>query len=180
MLGNYMKIPKDNISHNNFYLNPSIENIEIEGLDLDLSKKPNVFSSITTTAPISNNSKHFPRVKRLNSMDNEFLFNEGKNIEADTLNKSNSFNVFHLVNRASVAFKGFLEKMPVIGYFVTKEKRAKIKETLDSLNAINNDVDSLLKTSVPYGEQSGVYEVITENIMKANNIHAQMQKDISR
>jgi hypothetical protein len=49
---------------------------------------------------------------------------------------------------------------------------------LNTLNAINSDVDELINLDVPYGEQSDKYKMLCENLVKANQIHSQIRKEI--
>ncbi len=177
MLESNMKIPKDNINQNNFYMNPSIENLEMEDIELDLASKPNVFSKVHSV-PIYNQTPKRPKSKRINAMDSQLFFNEIDNKANDHADKLQTNNFEQFTKTLGVAFRGLLTKLPVINYFVMKDKHDRLKQTISNLNSINSNVDEMMKTSMPYGEQAEVYKVLTENIMKANNIHSQIQKEI--
>lgn len=179
-----MKIPKDNLSNNDFYLNSSIDNLAIGDIELDLSSKPNVFSSGVpkATNPVRVDKKPSSMKKRLNIFDNQYLQSEENISESVNFQGKNKiiirsdFN--QLLASMKVVFKGVLEKVPVVNYFVLKEKQDKIKETINRLNSINNDVDELINSSVPFGEIPDKYKILSENLMKANNINSQIRKEI--
>lgn len=178
-----MKIPKDNTTNPDFYFNPSIENIAIDELELDLSTKQNVFSKVSSKniALVKSEKKTNP-IKRLNIFDNYFLQNEqivtgvSKNEEPNKSLVKPDAN--QILRSMKVVFRGILEKIPVMNYFVLKEKQNKIKETIMSLDSLNNEVDELINLSVPYGETSDKYKILSENLMKANNINSQIRKEI--
>lgn len=183
MLVKTMKIPKDNITNSDFYVNPSIDNLTIDEIELDLSSKQNVFSnSVSKNINQQKNEKSTNTIKRLNIFDNYFL-QDGQVPEENSKNSqlkksfisSDSKQVFKSMQ---VAFKGVLERVPVINYFVLRDKQNKIKETIKTLSTINNDMDELIRLSYPYGE-SDKYKMLSETIIKANNIHSRIKKEIS-
>lgn len=49
-------------------------------------------------------------------------------------------------------------------------------ESLETLNSINQNVDTLLETNIPYGESKMNYEKLTEYLNKANKIQLQITK----
>lgn len=179
-----MKIPKDNIPNTDFYFTSSIDNLSIDDIELDLSSKQNVFSQVPAkmTNPVRVEKKTSFK-KRLNIFDNSFLQNEQNMVDATKKNEANNsivksdFN--QILKSIRVVFRGILEKVPVVNYFALKEKQNKIKETINTLNSINNDVDELINLSVPsYGELSDKYKILTDSLIKANNINSQIRKEI--
>lgn len=184
-----MEIPKDKKDFK-YIISPSIDNGLIEELDLDLSSKTNVFvagfaskrKQIETPVVKVEEHKSTNPIRRLNAFDNEFLYAEElKKINrtsfkgnAPTSNKDLNMILKSIVRVA----KRFFSNVPVIGYFMMKEKQAKLKSTLKSLNSINSEVDELINLSSPYGEQPDKYKILCENLVKANNIHAQIRKEI--
>lgn len=182
MLVRTMKIPKDNITNSDFYVNPSIDNLAIDEIELDLSSKQNVFSnSIPKNINQQKNEKKTNTIKRLNVFDNYFLQDKQPPEENLKNNQSNKFFIssdFKQVFKSlQVVFKGTLEKVPVVNYFVLRDKQNRIKETIKTLSTINNDMDELISLSYPYGE-SDKYKMLSETIIKANNIHSKIRKEI--
>lgn len=179
-----MKIPKDNIPNTDFYFNSSIDNLSIDDIELDLSSKQNVFSQVSSKAtdPVKVEKKTNFK-KRLNVFDNSFLQNGQNMVDVSKINEGNNSIVkpdFHQILKSmKVVFRGIMEKVPVVNYFSLKEKQNKIKETINTLNSINNDVDELINLSVPsYGELADKYKFLSENLIKANNINSQIRKEI--
>lgn len=55
-----------------------------------------------------------------------------------------------------------------------------LKGTLKKLEAIHKNIDELMSSSAPYGEINNRYEQISKYITKANNIQAQIYKDLRK
>lgn len=49
-------------------------------------------------------------------------------------------------------------------------------DSLETLSAINRNVDALLEMNVPYGESKQNYEKLAQYLSKANKIHSQISK----
>jgi hypothetical protein len=84
-------------------------------------------------------------------------------------------------------------KMPVINAikrFIKRYILAKISkkfnslvilgDSLDTLTAINKNVDELLKIKPPYGESSENYQKLTEYLYRAHKIRSQINKSIKK
>ena len=71
-----------------------------------------------------------------------------------------------------------MQKAPVINYFFLKRKTKTIKNTVNSLNNINQNVDELLNTAIPYGETSVIYQDIAKNLTQAANIISEANKNL--
>ena len=56
---------------------------------------------------------------------------------------------------------------PVINYFFLKQKTKRIQKTVETLNGISQNVDDLLNTAVPYGEETNLYNDIAKNLNDA-------------
>lgn len=156
---------------------PPVQNTQVDDIEVDLTSKPNLFSR-----PVPNNVK--PKatnpIKRLNTFDNDFLpqENQAESVKKPFKNIFQKPDFNHLTNQVAVAFKSLMANTPVINYFLMKDKQSKLKKTLNTLNAINSDVDELINLAVPYGEQSDKYKMLCENLVKANQIHSQIRKEI--
>lgn len=174
--------------HNkNFLINPSITDMMIEELGIDLTQGPNVFnnnreSKINSTPHSNPNAKSHKVNKRINAYDNELLYYEEVSRLNQTESDSNNFFLKSDSQKVWLAFKRLIKniavRLPIINYFVLKEKQNKLKTTLADLNSINSSMDELINSSVPFGEQSDKYKKFSENIVKANNIHAKIKKEI--
>ena len=58
-----------------------------------------------------------------------------------------------------------------------KEKTKKIQETVQTLNDISQNVDDLMNTTVPYGEQDALYTDIAKNLTNAAGILGKANKE---
>ena len=54
----------------------------------------------------------------------------------------------------------------------------KIKQSLNALRNINNSVNGLVSMTIPYGENVDKYNSLSQYIIKANSIHAEISKYI--
>jgi len=179
-----MEIQNNKLLKPGFSFNPSLQDIDVEVIELDLSKKQNLFSNpqIIRKNPPLVEKKSAP-VKRLNAMDNEFFVNEdlvaAQNASGKAAKKTFLTSDFkQLLKSMKTVVKNIGLKLPVIGYFLIKDKHLKLKTTLKTLSDINDEVDELMKCSTPFGEQPEIYSSIARNLLKANNIHSQIVKDI--
>lgn len=178
-----MEIQKNQKTHTNFYINSSVEDIVMDDIELDLSTKKNVFSQIPAKVsnPVKQEKKANP-IKRLNVFDNHFLQDSedisGLSPDTDAKKPLPKSDFEHLLVSINNVLNNILVKIPVVNYFVLKERQNKLKENIKSLNSINSDVDELINLSVPYGEQSEKYRALSENLMRANNINSQIRKEI--
>lgn len=84
-------------------------------------------------------------------------------------------------------------KMPVINLikrFIKRHILARVSkkfnslvvlgDSLDTLSAINKNVDELLKIKTPYGENTQNYEKLTEYLYRAHKIRSQINKSIKK
>ncbi len=59
-----------------------------------------------------------------------------------------------------------------------KKKKENLQKAVETLNDINQNVDDLLNTAVPYGEAANVYTDIAKNLTNAANIMGKANKQI--
>ena len=59
-----------------------------------------------------------------------------------------------------------------------RKKEQNIKKAVETLNDISQNVDELLNTAVPYGEETDVYNDIANNLTKAVNILGNANKNL--
>lgn len=69
--------------------------------------------------------------------------------------------------------------LPIINFLFLKIKQSKIRESISTLDSINEDVDKIAR----YFEGKSIvnekkYQKICEELIKANNIQSQIKKDI--
>ena len=67
---------------------------------------------------------------------------------------------------------------PLINYFILKNKTKKIKKTVEELTDINQNVDDMLNTKVPFGEESKLYTDIAKNLTTAANIIGKANRNL--
>ena len=128
-----------------------------------------------TSIPIRKKRKN----KRLNTIDSEYLPDEEIKVET---NKNND-NFFIAEKSSSFAsfkkgMKHFFSTTPLINYFFLREKEGKIKKTVEQLNDITQNVDELLNSAVPYGEEKMLYQDIAQNLSNAATLFGKANKEI--
>lgn len=118
--------------------------------------------------------------KRLNTIDSDYLLDEP---EAPEIQDENS-NFFITGEEKKVhrnirkAINYFFENIPLVNYIYLRQKEKKIQKTVEVLKDITQNVDDLLSTAVPYGEESEVYSTIARNLTDAANVIGQSKKDL--
>ena len=145
----------------------------------------NIFASEfgikSVTKPLNRSSKRKRKSKRLNTYDTDYLPDDIQETEINEVEKDNFFispieediltkikkNLLHIISIT-----------PVINYFILKNKTKKIKKTVKKLTDINQNVDDMLNTRVPYGEETKLYTDIAENLTNAANIIGKANRNI--
>ncbi len=119
--------------------------------------------------------------KRLNTVDTDYLpdFAEAEYDEKNTENSEN----FFLENKSKNMFKKFnnvikfiTSSIPLVNYFFLRNKEKTIKNTIIKLNDINQNVDEIINTTAPYGEEATLYDNLANNLSKAANIIGETNK----
>lgn len=109
--------------------------------------------------------------KRLNVIDSEYFperteeagIKETDNIFSSTVPQKKE-------NIISKSVKFVFTKVPLLNCFFLKKKSENIKETVKKLNDITSDVDMMLETQIPYGEDTTYYESLAKNLSNAAEI----------
>lgn len=139
------------------------------------------FSSYKVSKPAGISQKRRKKGKRLNTIDSDYLPDEpSESVKAEQAN-GNFFlenNKQSLSARLKKAASQFFESAPLINYFFLKQKTKKIQQTVATLTDINRNMDDLLNTAVPYGEESALYTDIAKNLTNAAIILGKANKDI--
>lgn len=88
-----------------------------------------------------------------------------------------------IVDKLFEKLENFLDKKksssPAAKRFKVMLKFFKVKDTLGRLNKINRSVDELVNLKVPFGEESKRYEILANRLIRANHLHAEIQKELS-
>ena len=147
---------------------------------------PNIFSPELSEQISKHNlkkpQKRRNKNKRLNTLDSEYLPDEA--IENDNKQSSEDDNIFlgkkqsSFIQNFKKAKEHFLENTPLINYFFLKQKQERIKKAVENLSDINQNVDEMLNTAVPFGEEKVIYTDIAKNLTKAAGIIGKANKDI--
>lgn len=123
----------------------------------------------------SSTTKRKKKNKRLNLLDTDFLPDEAlvEAIEKDSENnffkpKENAFNK---------AFKFIFTSIPLINYFYLKNKSKEIKKAVDKLNDLSQDVDDLITSQIPYGEDKNTYTDIAKNLTNVASLISESNKN---
>ena len=171
-----MEINGNNFSEPVRFYNKNTENIIKQEFEKEATTaSANLFSfnaerketAKLTTHPIKKRRK----TKRLNVLDSEYLPDE--NIAVPTNTDNNIFVTGQnqkKENKIKKALNFLFTKVPLINYFFLRKKSDSIKETVEKLSDITQDVDSMLGTQVPYGEDSTYYDSIAKNLSNAAEI----------
>ena len=127
------------------------------------------------TRPIKKKRKS----KRLNTMDSDYLPDEATSISKADVESSNFFleEKPSMWTRFKKSMDHFLTVTPLVNYFFLKEKTKKIQKTVQTLNDISQNVDDLMNTTVPYGEQDALYTDIAKNLTNAAGILGKANKE---
>ncbi len=138
----------------------------------------NVFASEYTPEKTTKTSKAKKKrkSKRLNTFDSDYLPDEAE--ENQIVKSDGNFFISSKTEIIKSKLRKFVQKAPVINYFFLKRKTKTIKNTVNSLNNINQNVDELLNTAIPYGETSIIYQDIAKNLTQAANIISKANKDL--
>lgn len=140
-------------------------------------QKTNIF----TTSPISQNKKKKKSNNRFNISDNEFLDETNYIPPIEQAQSENLFAVQAeptILDNVSKSIKGAMKYVPVLNSIILKGKSIKLQKTLNGLNEINRNVDDIITTSMPYGEEDRKYSEITKNLSDASTLLEQAKKDI--
>ena len=116
--------------------------------------------------------------KRLNTVDSDYLPDDTE-IALTQENQDNFFVTKKDSNSIEKLFKFlnlFIKNTPLINYFFLKDKEKNIKKTVNTLYDISQNVDELMNTAVPYGEETELYNNIAMNLTKAANIIGETNK----
>jgi len=171
-----MEIPKDSNKFREMIVNNSLDNSVVDQFNVDFNSKPNLFSSAhsqSVASPFGESPKKKKKSKRLNAYDSELLYQE-EAIKVDLTGKSSG----NVMGRSFVSLmKAFGSRLPVVSYFLLKDKKNKIKSTINTLNSINDSVDEIVNTSSPYGE-TDKYDVLWQKIMEANNVNSKFNDEL--
>ncbi len=134
------------------------------------------FNNEKITVPVKKLKKH-RKNKRLNTYDSDYLPDE----ITDSEQMENNFFIEHDKNdffkNLKKDAKNILNNTPLINYFYLKDKEQKIAKTVKELNNISQNVDELINTTVPFGENSDIYSDIAKNLTNAVNIIGEANKN---
>ncbi len=118
--------------------------------------------------------------KRLNTMDTDYLPDE--TVEETEREKADNFFITEERKPIKENFKKtvehFLTTTPLINYFFLKSKHNRIQKTVETLSDISQNVDELLNSAVPYGEEKTVYQDIARNLTDAANLLGKANKEL--
>ncbi|MCD7879880.1 MAG: hypothetical protein LUG16_08110 [Candidatus Gastranaerophilales bacterium] len=123
-------------------------------------------------------SKKRRKNKRLNTIDTDYLPDE---ITEDNIDENNFFieKNHQALNGMKKVVKTIVESTPLINYFFLKKKQRKIANTVKTLNDISQNVDELMNSTAPYGEESELYQDIAKNLTNAAMVIGKSNKEIN-
>lgn len=113
--------------------------------------------------------------KRLNTTDSEYLTEETDFSQVQK--PDGNFFISSKPSKIKIKLHNILKKTPLINYFFLKKKTQKIKTTVADLNNINQNVDDILNTAIPYGETNEIYQDLAQNLTQAANIIGKANKE---
>lgn len=170
----------------NFYTKNTGNTINMAIDNENISSNANIFASEFSSKSIVKNQtspiKRKRKNKRLNTIDTDYLPDEAE--ETSTIQKAQTENFFikkeeHTFNaKLKKALNFFITSTPLINYFFLKQKKQKLEKTVATLNDINQNVDELMNTTVPFGEESHIYTDIAKNLTDAASLLGKVGKNI--
>ncbi len=137
------------------------------------------YRNLNMSKPIKKTSKRKIGNKRLNTYDTDYLPDEI--LEEQKEEDENNFFIKeqnHALNNLQKLTNNFVKSVPLINYFFLKQKETKIKETVDKLNDITQNVDDLMNTPAPFGEDEEFYSNIAKNLTNAASILGEVNKNL--
>lgn len=140
----------------------------------------NVFVPETVAKKVTKPIRKTKKNKRLNTFDTEYLPDEA----SDTTIKENENNFFiqkeenKIFNNIKKSFEWFVSSTPLINYFFLRQKKERLRQTVEKLNDISQNVDELLTTAVPYGENGNMYSDYAKNLTDAAIILNKANKNL--
>lgn len=140
------------------------------------------FESKEKIKSISQNTKRKKsKNKRLNTYDTDYLPDETAETEVSENNADNIFSS-QSENKIKKNIKKTIEHMvttiPLINYCYLRQKEKTLKNAVNTLTGINQNVDELLNISVPIGEETALYKDIANNLNSAVHIIGSANKEI--
>lgn len=123
----------------------------------------------------SSTTKRRKKNKRLNLLDTDFLPDEALD---EAIEKDSEKNFFKPKENAfSKTFKFIFTSIPLINYFYLKNKSKEIKKAVDKLNDLSQDVDDLITSQIPYGEDKNTYTDIAKNLTNVASLISESNKN---
>ncbi len=119
--------------------------------------------------------------KRLNTLDSDYLPDESVQSvskEQDSINFFVEKEKPNFRTKFRKSIEHFLMVTPLVNYFFLKQKTKKIQQTVATLNDINQNVDEIMTSVVPYGEEASLYIDLAKNLTNAASILGKANKDI--
>lgn len=118
---------------------------------------------------------------------------QAKQIENELVQLKNEYAKRNITERLTPKLsktKRKLSPLKLFARFVTRKIFARVSkkfrsiadlgDSLDTLVSINDNVDELIAMKVPYGETKANYEKLTNYLYRANRIHSDISKKMSR
>ncbi len=175
-----MEIPSNNINQPVTFYTKNTGNTINMAIDDNQFYQSNIFSPELNEQIINNKKVTKPirkkrKNKRLNTLDSDYL---PDTIDEETINQEerNFFIKSSLNIKKRIEY--IMENLPLINYFYMRNKGKKIRQTVEILNDINENVDELLNSKVPYGEEKEIYSSVAKNLGKAINLIGKTNKNI--
>lgn len=120
--------------------------------------------------------------KRLNTLDSEYLPDEVTEEPNDKPEDNDNFFLDKKENNfgenVKKAIEQFIITTPLINYHYMKQKKQTIQKAVEKLTDINQNVDELMNTAMPYGEETTIYKDIAANLTTAANLYGKTNKEI--
>ena len=167
-----MEIPSNNINQPVSFFTKNTGNTINMAIDDNRFYQSNIFSPELNEQLLNNKKNVKPafkkrKSKRLNTMDSEFIADFAGT--EDVLSQENGNFFVSSASKLKKASEYMLVKIPLLNYFYLKKKRNDLQKTVELLNGISQNVDDLLNTISPYGEEKELYSSYEKNLSDAAN-----------
>lgn len=168
----------------NFYSRNTGNNIRMAIDNENQLYQSNIFASEfvvkETEKKVTNPVKKKRKNRRLNTIDTDYLPDEVQDVQP--VETSQNFFVEKepnpIIENFKKGFEFFVTTTPLVNYFFLKKKKHRIQKTVESLNDITQNVDELMNTTIPYGEETSLYQDIARNLTNAANIIGKANKEM--
>ena len=118
---------------------------------------------------------------RLNAIDSEYI-TDSVSYNAEAEETRGNFFIQNTegngVKKIARKVRKIIKGVPLINYFILKERTKRIEKRVEELNDITQEVEEMINGAVPYGEEGAIYGKIADKLIVGANIVKETNKEI--